>query len=86
MRMNRGFTPNSSIPVFRTFMQQERVERLADRPRLFGIEWGLDTTLNTAEGMHGIRILHANHVFGKLVVFDELHARSVSQRYQEVPE
>ena len=79
MRVNRGLTPNPSIPVFRTLMQQKRVKRLADSPRLFGIEWGLDTALNAAEGMHGIRILHTDHVFGELVVFNHPHARRLSQ-------
>ncbi len=78
MRMNRGLAPDSSIPVLRTLMQQERVERLADRPRLPGIERGLDTALDAAEGVHGIRIFHADHVFGEFVVFDELHACSLS--------
>lgn len=80
MRMNRSFAWHSLCPVLRAFMEQERLKRLADRSRQFGIEGCLDTTPNAAERVHGIRIRHTDYVFRKLIVLNELHACSLSLR------
>jgi hypothetical protein len=78
MRVIRVGTPYSLLLGFGTLMEEERVERLADRPRLSRIEGRLDTAFNAAKRVHGTRILHANHIYGQLVVLDEMHVRSLS--------
>lgn len=80
IRMNRRVAWGSSCPVLRAFMEQQRLKRLADRPRQLGIERCFDTALNTTERVHGIRIRHTDHVVRKLVILNELHACSLSLR------
>jgi hypothetical protein len=68
----------SSISGIGTVMQDERIERLSNRPRRLWIKCRLEATFETAERMPGIRVLLADHIVGQLVIFHESHARSLS--------
>lgn len=86
IRMNFGRRPNASCFGLRAGMHREHIERLADRPRLLGIEFMLESAFQAAERMSRIRVLHADHIYGKLFVLNELHTRSLSRLCREISE
>lgn len=69
-----------------TPVNRKQIQRSSDRIRLTWIERGLKPAFETAECVPRLRVFLANHIKGQLVIFDELHARSLSRRCQEAPE
>lgn len=78
MRVSLG-TCDALFLMLRAIMRREQIERRADRTRLSRVERKLKAAFEAAERMFRVRVFLADHIYGQLVIFDELHARSLSR-------
>lgn len=73
MRVNRSLFTRSAV------VHRQHIERPANRTRLLRIEGVLEPALKAAERMFRLCIFLADYIDRQLVIFDELHTRSVSR-------
>lgn len=69
----------ASLFALRAVVHGQRIQRPANRTRLLRIEGVLEPTLKAAERMFRLCIFLADYIDRQLVIFDELHTRSVSR-------
>lgn len=60
-------------------VHSQRIERPANRTRLLRIEGVLEPALKATERMFRLCVFLADYIDRQLVIFDELHTRSVSR-------
>lgn len=73
MRMRGSFF------AFRAVVHGQHIERPSNRMWLLWIEWELKPAIEAAESVLGLRVFLADYIYRQLVVFDELHTRSLSR-------